>query len=787
MASNVLTFPLGPAEAVLDGIGEELNELAGLRITRLAASAALGATAITTETTHGWPTAGAFYMAGRLHTYTGKTASTFTGLSPALAEDLRELTPLVDWSRTYSGLDLARRALLVDYAEAEYLDALGRNYGLFRFPGLSDDAYRSAIKALAFAPKGTIRTIETVLDYLVGPGNYEVFEDLVNFPNEVFITLDASLSGTTTTGKTFFNAREQVGSLTSSSLQVQYEPVGLDVDSVLGIFLAPELHRAAFDVGPSAQTETPWTYTGTQAENTVVTSNNDGSFRLQDTAAAQIGAQYQRPLRATTTSDVFVLATVRRVSATDNTALQIRFSDGARQIAVGWNATHVYFWNVTGASQLGTPVAIDAAAHSIEIRKRGGANGPTDAVELWVDGVLRDAVAYTSFAVSVTRTVDFGSFSSAGLMDSHWSSLEVFTQDRHVNYWNQRRFSDGSVATAQPARLNSGASAFDAVYSANRPVSVRGGAAAHGRNNGRYRVISVGPAGAYVDVVGEEYAGLEIVSADTVRIPDRHHDTFTVEDAGIAAARTTGAGAAGLVWRARYGGGDGNAISVALVNPGGPSVPLQVNVVGPAITVTLATDGSSALISTAAQVKALIDGNVTAAALVEVALVLDPGNGVMAAAAAGNLAGGEDGKFLTIAGAGVAGNNGTRKIATLIDERTVRLGSHVTPAALSTPDAVTARWRKDPNFSTEAALEWEVAGAGTVAAGNNLSFQRALYAASVEVEVDYLTTRTGTILRDEFVSNEAADLYPFYLADPFAFVRTIIDAITVAGVIPRYR
>jgi hypothetical protein len=61
-----------------------------------------------------------------------------------------------------------------------------------------------------------------------------------------------------------------------------------------------------------------------------------------------------------------------------------------------------------------------------------------------------------------------------------------------------------------------------------------------------------------------------------------------------------------------------------------------------------------------------------------------------------------------------------------------------------------------------------------------------LPAASTPVEVSYLTTRTGSILLNEFDVNSGA-IFPFYLADPLAFVRAIIDAITVAGVTPKYR
>lgn len=775
---------VGVIEALTSAIGETLNDVSGLRMTRTTAVVAEGATSAPVETTFGWPATGSFYMAGQLYTYSSKTISTLVGLSPPVVEDLRELTTIVDWSRSFSALDLARRALLVDYAEEEYLDTLGRNYGVFRFPGLDDATFRAAIKALAFAPKGTLATIETVLTYLVGAGNFEVFEDLVNFPNEVFITLDATVGADPTVGKTFFSAREEQTSLTSTTVDLTYAPLGLDTDSVQGVFLAPKLHHAYFDVLPSAEPSTPWTYTGTTAEGTVVTDNADGSFRVQDTSGADVGAQYTRALNAMTTSDIYALATVRRVASTADAALQLRLSDGTRKIAVGWSATHLFFYDATTPAQLGTPFTVDTAAHTIEIRKVGGAFAPAASVELWVDGVLRDSVAYASFPASAARLAEFGSFSAAGTSDSHWSSLEVYTRDYHVNYWNQRKTADGSVLTASPARLTSAGSFFSATLSPGRPAVVRGGTAAHGRNNGRY-VVTTAAVG-YVDLEGIEHPGLEILTTDTVRIPVGVYDAFTSEDAGVQASRATGTGLAGLTWKAKHGGDDGNAITVTIVDPGSNNAVLQVNVATvDDITVSLATDGGGALTSTAAQVKAAVEANTTAAALVDVSLVLGPGSSAMAAAGFGALSGGEDGKILSITAAGVGGNNGLRKIATLIDARTVRLGSHLALAALAV-DPVLARWKKNPNFSTEASLEWEVVGTGTVAAGGVLTFQRALYAATVAVEVAYLTTRTGIILTNEFDRNTGAQ-FPFYLADPLAFVRGIIDTITVAGVIPRYR
>jgi hypothetical protein len=779
--------PSGMTEALLSSVGDELNALAGRRITRLSTVANEGDTAIGVETTYTWPAAGTLYMAGVRYSYSGKTPSTLTGLVPSVQETLRELTPLVDGSQSYSALDSARRSTLVAYAEGAYLDALGRNYGVFRFPGLDDDPYRAAIQALAYTPKGTIYAIETLLTFLVGAGNFEVFEDLVNYPNLVFITIDAALAADDPRGTTFFNAREAATSTSTTTVSTVYPVVGSAVDDVLAVFLAPETHHAAFDALPSAEPNTPWTYTGGQAEGTVVTLNGDGSARLQDTSAVLLGAQYERTLRATATTDLFATTTVRRVASGDGRAVGLRLHDGTKAICVGWSATHVFFSTQLGAS-IGTTVAVDAGSHAIEVRRLsdrdGGAGG---GVELLVDGVLRATVAYAAFDASALRKVQFGSFSVAATADAHWSSVEVYTRDEHTNFWNAYRAGDGSVLTAQPARLSSSGSFFSAVYSAGRPVRVTGGTAAHGRNNGRFMVTTVGPAGAYVDVQGRTYPGLEFISADTVRIPAQHFDGFTAEDAGVQASRTTGAGNAGLVWRARYGGVAGNSITTD-INATGANQPLSVVVSGPVatptITVELATTAGVPT-STASQVKAAIEANPASAALVDIALVGN-GSGVMVVEAAVALSGGEDGKRLTIAGATTPANNGTRLIATVIDARTARLGAHDALAGL-TVEAPTATWRKDPNFSTEGSLSWEVQGAGTVTGGGQvLTFQTALYASPLALQVLYRTLLTGAILANEF-EVDATPPQAFYIADPYAFIRQLVDAITVAGVLPRFR
>ncbi|MEV0998969.1 M14 family zinc carboxypeptidase [Nonomuraea sp. NPDC050202] len=90
-------------------------------------------------------------------------------------------------------------------------------------------------------------------------------------------------------------------------------------------------------------------------------------------------------------------------------------------------------------------------------------------------------------------------------------------------------------------------------------------------------------------------------------------------------------GAAVVVTSTAYGSEGGNDLSVELVTPGTPDRPLQVTVNGKLITVSLATDGSGAPASTAAQVVAAV--NAVPGIPVRAALYrTDPGAGVMAPA-----------------------------------------------------------------------------------------------------------------------------------------------------------
>lgn len=112
---------------------------------------------------------------------------------------------------------------------------------------------------------------------------------------------------------------------------------------------------------------------------------------------------------------------------------------------------------------------------------------------------------------------------------------------------------------------------------------------------------------------------------------------------GVLAALTIGAGNSAVRYEALKGGVVGNAIRIAYIDPPGNLVPLSVGVSGNDITVTLATDGASAITSTALQVRDAIRNHPGAGALVRPYLPpTSNGTGVVLAAALTFLVGGVD-------------------------------------------------------------------------------------------------------------------------------------------------
>lgn len=122
--------------------------------------------------------------------------------------------------------------------------------------------------------------------------------------------------------------------------------------------------------------------------------------------------------------------------------------------------------------------------------------------------------------------------------------------------------------------------------------------------------------------------------------PDSQAEVTASAATGVVASNNA------LTWTSNLDGVLGNKISIRLVNPNANSQALAVSVVDQAISVSLATNGSGAITTTAAQLKTAIEANAAADALVTLANTgASTGAGVVAALATTFLAGGVDEAF----------------------------------------------------------------------------------------------------------------------------------------------
>jgi len=180
--SGVLSASVDPLKATVAGIGQESNDTDGLIFTRLTAElppALLGtvvppaALTAEVETTYGFPDAGTLILpGGEVVTYTGRTATEFTGLTrdDTVADAYPRGDVVALWTQDRSAFDNARGSLITATAEGGFLDAIGQNYGVGRFQGASDDQYRRLIEVLAYqAGRGTDTAICEVLRVVMAP------------------------------------------------------------------------------------------------------------------------------------------------------------------------------------------------------------------------------------------------------------------------------------------------------------------------------------------------------------------------------------------------------------------------------------------------------------------------------------------------------------------------------------------------------------------------------------------------------------------------------------------
>lgn len=524
---DMKVYPVGLLEAVSSGIGDADNEIGGLYQTRLTAPVDVGDTTFPVESTYGFPDSGKIGLQGVTYRYTGKTGTSFTGVGYLLNGSLesgaaklhREEATVVDLNKQRSAIELVRASMLVDYAEGEYLNALGRNLGVNRLPFLkSDDVFREIVKYLAYNPRGTIYGIELALTGLVGAGNFEVYENVMQYPCTVFIRL---LGSATTEdfpfGKAYLEGNEYQLSTAINTVDINEEPV--DRGCIQSVRLKDEDHTTFCETAyPSADSLEEYEGdTGTQLwalNGTGLTEGVDilliGSCIEFQTPPVDMNL-YSHAFRVQPESQaVFsLMASIPVGAPTDgsiNTVMVL--DDDERAIIVGIFANSAAQWQVgfvTGGAFIAGPADtfLRNTWHELTIKKSA-----RNDVELWVDGNLKQTVPHASCTGTFgTPSVTFGHHSVSGANKLRVKHAAFFARTL-TEYWSARG-SSGAVSAANPQRLDTN-SALMLAGDVGKQILTKGSTATNGdggNNNGDWIVDS------YVDTDNVELLGRQQYNA----------------------------------------------------------------------------------------------------------------------------------------------------------------------------------------------------------------------------------------------------------------------------------
>lgn len=250
---------MGLLKAILDAIHGEDNRIAGSAITRTISQVSdTETTEIVVESTIGFGenTDGlsdakllingeVIGATGRL---TGPSTYKFTGLTRGVASSQVQTHPpgslVYDLARNSSALDLVRRGFFVATAIAEDLGVVGRNVGLHRCPGMSEEEWRRIIQAVAYLPKNTVQAFEKTLEaYFDDTTSWTVVERLASDPWKVFVRT-AVAPVNQLRGKFVLNGGEPALTLGVNTVDTLYP-----INNVLGVYDDNATTRAGFREG----------------------------------------------------------------------------------------------------------------------------------------------------------------------------------------------------------------------------------------------------------------------------------------------------------------------------------------------------------------------------------------------------------------------------------------------------------------------------------------------------------------------------------------------------------
>lgn len=550
--------PEGSISGILESLGKEDTDIGGIRMTRITALTVEGAVSIPVENVLDWPESGIIGIDNTLYTYGSRTDTTLDDIEHArlgvtAAGTLKDHTAralVLDLSRSYNAIDLARRAMLVNYAEGEDLSALGRNLGVLRPPLLGDDdVFREVIKALAYNPRGTLYGIELALDALLGSGNYEIFEDLIGNPNTVFIKfIGAAATSDVSAGHAYlpdFESRLALSNTTvditrdvvtrGSVNSIKYRGESLETDTRTSFPTAQSIEDYDGDAGTS-----PWTFAATEGVDVVLGTASPDESGYLEWPTANASGYYEHEARVLPESNADLEVTTKTPAGGVSAAFTWIFAveDGERNIAFGFrrnsSGTTV---DVAGITFGGLPNLIagtlittnDDEWHTWTIQKRGRSD-----VVLLKDGIPVVTVPHASFDASTSHRVRVGNRNFLVTTNERLSSMYLAI-DTPLELWDADGAA-GAVAVGSPTEFDCNESGLFAGGDVGKSLEISGSTATNpegGNNNGRWIIDSV-INDEEVDLIGPQETGATLQGAFPTRIviPDTAPELTFPDDLG---------------------------------------------------------------------------------------------------------------------------------------------------------------------------------------------------------------------------------------------------------------
>lgn len=253
---------MGLLQAILDSIMGSDEKIGGRRFTQLTAPLdkdEVTTASVITSLGFGEFTDGAsdarILINGEIIDCSGRTNTTFTGLTRGVNVSTVQTHPegsvVWDYALNRSAIDRLRRGFWVRFATGTDLDVIGRNLGLKKCPGITQEQWRDVIQDVAYVPKSVIPSFYWALDALLGAGNYSVYENSPDDPRgrwRIRIYAENDLDDQIR-GKFFLNGGEEAETTGTNSVDVKWPVLGSSPDGVLSVYEANDMTRLGILTG----------------------------------------------------------------------------------------------------------------------------------------------------------------------------------------------------------------------------------------------------------------------------------------------------------------------------------------------------------------------------------------------------------------------------------------------------------------------------------------------------------------------------------------------------------